>query len=416
MNVFRHSGAALAALVGAPALLGAAAVSDRWRVGLRERLGAGDAVAGRPLWVHGASVGEILAAQHLVDALRDKGHAVVASTNTPTGRDVMRRTRPDVPCRIAPLDHPWCVSAALARVDPRALVLIETELWPSFIAGAARRGVPVVLVSARLSDRSFPRYQRIAPLLRRTLARLSAVGARTEVDRERFVALGVPEERVTVSGDLKLELETAPRPLADDLATALPDAPLLVAGSTHPGEEEAALAALSAVEEAGQRALLVLAPRHLERTDDVEAAVRGRGRTLHRRSRLPGRPLAAGEVLLLDTLGELASLYPRAAASFVGGSLVTVGGHNVLEPVAARRPVVYGPHTGNVRHAVEILGECGAGLRVADAAELGAVWASLLLDPAAATARGEAGWREMQRHRGSAARAAQLVVSTLGAR
>jgi 3-deoxy-D-manno-octulosonic-acid transferase len=415
LTVFRHSGAALAAVVGAPLLVGAAAVSSRWRTGLLERLGAGESVSGHPLWVHGASVGEILAASRLVDALRAKGHPVLASTSTSTGRAVMRRARPEVPCRIAPLDHPWCVAAALAQVQPKALVLIETELWPCFIAGAARRGIPVVLVSGRLSDRSFPRYRRIAPLLRRTLSRLVAVGARTELDRERFIELGVAPDRVSVSGDLKLEIDASQRPLAGDLAAALPGLPLLVAGSTHPGEEVAALRALGAVEEAGQRAVLVLAPRHLDRCDEVVQEVLRRGRTLHRRSALPGRPLAAGEVLLLDSLGELAGLYPRASACFVGGSLTPVGGHNVLEPVAAKRPVVYGPHTANARHAVEILDACGAGLRIADAAALGPTWLSLLADPQVAAARGEAGWREMQRHRGSAERAAQLVVAALGA-
>jgi 3-deoxy-D-manno-octulosonic-acid transferase len=301
-------------------------------------------------------------------------------------------------------------------VDPRALVLIETELWPCFIAGAARRDVPVVLVSGRLSDRSFPRYRRIAALLRPTLRRLSAVGARTATDAERFAALGVPEARISVTGDLKLEVGATPPTPSPDLEAALPDLPLLVAGSTHPGEEEAALRALDAVEQAGLPAALVLAPRHLDRTDAAIQAVQRSGRSAQRRSALPGRPLAAGEVLVLDTLGELASLYPRAAAAFVGGTLVPVGGHNVLEPVAAHRPVVFGPHTANVRYAVEILRECGAGLRVEDAEGLGRAWASLLVDPEAAGSRGEAGWREMQKHRGSAERAAELVVSALGAR
>ena len=406
----------MTALVGAPLLLGAAVVSPRWRVGLRERLGAGARAHDHPLWVHAASVGEILAASHLVDALQSKGHAVVASTSTATGREVMSVARPGLPCRIAPLDHPWCVDAALARVAPRALVLIETELWPTWIAAAARRGIPVVLVSGRLSDRSFPRYQRLAPLLRRTLARLSAVGARTPRDRDRFVALGAPPERVSVVGDLKLEPDPAPRALAPELAAAIAGVPLLVAGSTHAGEETAALSALAAVESAGHRAALVIAPRHLARTGEVVAAVRASGRRLVRRSALPAAPLASGDVLLLDTLGELAAVYPRATAAFVGGTLAPVGGHNVLEPVAARRPVVFGSSTQNVRHAAELLVDSGAGICVRDAAGLGDAWTVLLSDPPAADARGEAGWQALQRHRGSAERSAQLVLSVLGAR
>lgn len=401
-------------MLGAPLLLGGAALSPRWRSGLGERLGGGPAAEGGPIWVHGASVGEILAASRLVDALRAKGHAVVASTWTSTGREVMRRARPDVPVRIAPIDHPWCVSSALARVAPRALVLIETELWPCWIAAAARARIPVVVVSARLSDRSFPRYRRLAPLLRRTLRRITAIGARTAADRDRFVALGAPEDRVSVSGDLKLELETQLRPLPDDLLRATAGVPLLVAGSTHPGEEQAALEALSVVEASGLHAALAIAPRHLERTGDVIETVRAAGRRPALRSKLSERTLEAGEVLVLDSLGELSALYAHAAATFVGGTLVPVGGHNLLEPVAARRAVVFGPHTANVRHAVEILGECGAGREVADARALGAEWAAQLRDPDAARLRGEAGWREMQRHRGSTERAASLVVSAIG--
>jgi 3-deoxy-D-manno-octulosonic-acid transferase len=406
----------VAALLGAPVLLGAAAVSPRWRVGLRERLGAGAFVPDQPLWVHAASVGEILAASHLVDALQAKGHAVITSTSTATGREVMAAARPSLSCRIAPLDHPWCVDAALARVAPRALVLIETELWPTWIAAAARRGIPVVLVSGRLSDRSFPRYRRVASLLRRTLAKLSAVGAQTSRDRDRFVALGAPPERVTVSGDLKLEQGPVPRALAPDLAAAIAGVPLLVAGSTHAGEEAAALAALAAVESSGLRAALLIAPRHLDRTGEVVAAVRASGRRLVRRSGLPEAPLAPGDVLVLDTLGELAAVYARAAVAFVGGTLAPVGGHNVLEPATARRPVVFGPHTENVRHAVELLVDAGGGLRVRDAAGLSDAFCALLRDPQAADARGLAGWQALQRHRGSAERSAQLVLSVLGAR
>lgn len=416
LSALRHSAAALSALAGAPALLVAAALSPRWRTGLRERLGTGARVEDHPLWVHAASVGEILAASRLLDALQAKGHRVVASTSTPSGRRVLSEVRPGVPCRLAPLDHPWCVDAALARVAPAALVLVETELWPVWIAAAWRRGIPVVLVSARLSDRSYPRYRRVAPLVRRTLRRLTAVGARTERDRERFVALGALPDRVSVSGDLKLEVDAAPRGLAPDLDAALGTTPLLVAGSTRSGEEQAVLEAFTAVEAAGHGAALVLAPRHLERVPEIVQRVRATGRTWQRRSELSGRPLAPGEVMVLDTLGELAAVYGRARAAFVGGTLVPLGGHNLLEPVSLRRPVVFGPHTANVRQVAELLVECGGGLRVADAAELAAAWGALLADPAAASRRGEAGWQEMQRHQGSAERSSQLVVSALGAR
>lgn len=415
MGIWRHSVAALAALAAAPVALPALALRPDWRVGWRERLGA---VPRRPpgsIWVHGASVGEILAAGRLVDRLRKEGFPVGASTWTRTGRDVMRRTRPDVPCQLAPLDHPWCVDAALTRVAPAALVLIETELWPCWIAAAARRDIPVVLVSGRLSDRSYPRYRRLAPIVRPALRRLTAIGARTAGDRERFIALGAVPERVGVSGDLKLEPDAAPRPAAPDLTAALGDTRLIVAGSTHPGEERAALEALAEVERAGLAAALVLAPRHLERTGEVEGEARAAGRSVRRRTRLGEAPLRSGEVLVLDTLGELASLYPHADVAFVGGTLAAVGGHNVLEPVLARRPVVYGPHTANVRQAVEILEASGAGMRLREARDLGTTAVAWLRDPKASRARGEAGYRALEQHRGAAERAACLVLEALGA-
>lgn len=415
MRLWSHSLAALGALAALPIGLGAFALRPGWRAGWRERLGAAGARAPGAVWVHGASVGEITAAMRLIDRLRKEGLEVVASTTSLTGREVMRRARPDVPTQLAPLDHPWCVAAALARVEPAALVLIETELWPCWIAEAERRRIPLLLISGRLSDRSYPRYRRLRPLLRATLRRFHRIGARTAQDRERFIELGAEPEAVSVCGDLKLESDASHRPVSPDLADALGDAPLFVAGSTHPGEESAALEALAQIERAGLAALLALAPRRVERAADIEAAARVAGRAVRRRTALGARRLAAGEVLVLDTLGELAPLYARAAAAFVGGTLVPVGGHNILEPVLARCPVLYGPHTQNVSHAAEILEACGAGQRLANARALGPALIALLGDLEGARARGQAGWQALQHHRGSADRATALVIEALAA-
>jgi 3-deoxy-D-manno-octulosonic-acid transferase len=416
LRALANSLSALSAVAAAPLGLGVLALRPSWRVGLRERLGAQPAVAPGAIWVHGASVGEILAASRLIDRLSKGGHDVVTSTVTLTGREVMRRARPELPCHLAPLDHPWCVEVALARVRPRALVLIETEVWPSWIAAASRAGVPVVLVSGRVSDRSFPRYSRLRWALAPTFARLTAVGARTEIDRERFVFLGTPPDRVQITGDLKLERDEAPRPLADDLDRALAGLSLFVAGSTHSGEEMAALAALAEIESRGLRAALVLAPRRPERAAEVVRLVRAAGRSVRRRTALGADPLATGEVLVLDTVGELAPLYARADVAFVGGSLVPRGGHNILEPVFAGRPVLFGRHTSNVRHAVEMLADSGAALRVEDPRELGQAAGELLLDPEAARRIGARGRDVLLSHRGSSQRAAELIEAVLRAR
>ncbi|HEX5064693.1 MAG TPA: glycosyltransferase N-terminal domain-containing protein, partial [Myxococcota bacterium] len=246
MDPFRVSAAVLSALFAGPLAAAALAARPGWRRGLRERLGAGAPTAPGAIWIHGASVGEILSALRLVDRLLEEGHRVIASTWTVTGRDVLRRVRPDIPCQLAPIDHPWCVDSALARARPAALVLIETELWPCWISAAERQGIPVALISGRVSDRSYPRYRLLGPLARTTLRRLAAIGARTEVDAERFVALGAAPTRLSVIGDLKLDVGPTRAPLAADLAGAL-QGPLVVAGSTHPGEERAVLDALAKV-------------------------------------------------------------------------------------------------------------------------------------------------------------------------
>lgn len=409
MGPLGHSLAALAALAGLPAGLAGLALRPSWRRGLHERLGAAPRMVPGALWIHGASVGEILAAVPLVDLALGAGFAVLASTTTSTGRDVLRGVRPLVPAVLAPLDHPWCVAGALARVRPRALVLVETELWPCWIAAAAERAVPVVVVSGRLSERSLRRYRRVLPLLAPTLARLAAVGARSPADAARFAALGVTQQRLHVTGDLKLEpASTSPR-LSGDLARVLGEVPLFVAGSTHEGEEAAALAAFSAAERSGVAAALVLAPRQPSRADVVAREAERCGRRVRRRSALGTQPLAAGDVLLLDGLGDLAAVYTRARVAFVGGSLVDFGGHNLAEPVHAGVPVLFGPFTASAREAAALLLDCGAGRRIRDADELSRAVCDTLRDEAAARTRADAGRRALEAHRGSAARAFELV-------
>ena len=415
----RQGGAALSALAAAPLAAAALVVKPAWREGVGERLGMRVPRARGAVWVHAASVGEILAATRLVDALVLRGHGVVASTTTASAREVVGRARPGLPRTFAPFDHPWCVDLALTRVEPAALVLVETELWPSWIAAAARRGIPIAVVSARISDHSYARLRRIAPLVRSTLARLSAVGARTGLDAERFVALGASSARTEVTGDLKLEPLGEGPPLAPELADFLREGAWWVAASTHAGEEDAALDALSAAEGAGARAGLVLAPRRVERASEVARIVAARGRRLWRRSRLSsarGATFGAGEVLLLDTLGELPAVLGGARLVFVGGSLVPVGGHNVLEPALAGRPVLFGPHTEKMREAAAWLVACGGARRVIHAADLAAAVTEWLCNPGRAQVAGEAARGALEPHRGATERSRHLVEGLLAGR
>ena len=296
MRAIAHSVAAVTALAAAPFAAGALAVRPGWRSGWSERIGRVCMDPGA-VWVHAASVGEALAAIPLLDELREAGHSVVVSTQTLAGRDTLRRIRPDLRCRLAPLDHPWVVERALETARPVALVLLEAELWPCWIAAAARHRVPIALVSGRISDRSFDRYRRVRPLVRRTLQRIDAIGARSELDAVKFLELGAEPSAVTVSGDLKLDGGLVGAAPARDLFQQLRGEALFVAGSTHPGEEWAALQALRAAEAEGQGAVLVLAPRQIERADEVAAFCRARNRRVYLRSRLAGRHLVPGDTI-----------------------------------------------------------------------------------------------------------------------
>lgn len=416
MRLVTHSLAALSALVLAPVGLVALALSPKRAIGLPERLGALAARKPGAIWIHGASVGEVQVARRLAETLRSAGHEVLLSTMTVTGKSVARNFQEGFDCALCPLDHPWSVKRAMDAVQPSTLILIETELWPFWIAEAHSRGVPVLIASGRISDRSFPRYRRFGKLVRSILQNIDGVAARTALDAERFVALGAHPSRVQVLGDLKFDPPRITAALASDLAAFLQPTPIFVAASTHAGEETAALRALAAAEHAGFGTALVVAPRHIERVEAVEKELRASGRCVQRRSALSTatvKPLQAGEILLVDTLGELNAIFSRAAIVFVGGTLVGVGGHNVLEPAWARVPVLFGPHTQNLPDAVNLLLAAKAAQCVTDAEALGRALIEWLRDPAQAAAAGARGYAAVQAHCGATARTAAFVQSFL---
>ncbi len=434
----RHSLAALSAVFLVPLALPVLALKRGWREGLGERLGKSVApkVPGS-IWVHGASVGEAMAATRLVEALRAGGRDVFLSTTTVTGRSVLQRILPDVPVGLAPLDHPWCVDAALSNLEPSALVLVETEIWPVRIAAAARRGLPIVVVSGRISDRSFPRYMRLRGCFASTMEKIDAVGARSELDAQRFIALGVPEDRVCVTGDLKLEVPDRAASLAPELKAFLADVQtsdgndpsipsglrLFVAGSTHAGEEESAVRVLKECIAKGWPVALAVAPRHPERFEAVANYLSEAGMRVTRRSALSALSvegetarLQAGEVLLLDSVGDLTAVYGRGSLAFVGGSLIPRGGHNVLEPLFEGCPVVFGPHMESAREAAELVCSLGAGEQVDDADSFTTAALNALEEAQASRARGEQGRKDLAAHQGSAVRSANLVLRQLVAK
>jgi len=414
LGLLRHSLAALMAIGLGPLLMAALVARPKLRRGLGERFGRVPEDGIDRIWVHASSVGEALAACRLVRVLEDDGYAMRASASTIAGRNIFRQNQPELPSSLVPLDHPWCVDRAIGRGRPALSVLIETELWPNWIAGCERHDVPVVVASGRLSDRSFSRYRRVRPLLGPTLRRIDAVGARTDLDAERFVELGVPEHHVRVTGDLKLDPPAEQPALAIDLIRALADVPVVVGGSTYPNEEAALLDALEGAEKAGHGFVLVLAPRQIERAPELARFCRERRRRVHLRSQLEGRHLVPGEILILDTLGELAAMYATASIAFVGGTLVPIGGHNLVEPVHAGCPVLFGPHHENARKVVGILEVGGAGQCVRDAADLGIAITLAFDDLEACRIRGELGRENLESHRGSVGRTKQMIEEVLG--
>ncbi len=367
----------------------------------------------RPLWVHAASVGEVLAAQPLIALLRQQMPQipVMITTTSTTGR-AAARAQLGVPATLLPADLEWVVRRAVRSLRPRALVILETEIWPNLLRAAGDAGVPVFLLSARVSGRAASQYAWIRPLTRAALAHVRQVGAQGEADAERLRQLGVAADRVQVTGSLKFARQQPTMSTAPPLLEGL-DRPLLVAASTQPGEEEVVLEACTAVWSREPRALLVLAPRRPERFDAVAQMLAAAG--VHFLRRTQGLEHLGDDVrvLLLDTVGELIRVLPGARAAFVGGTLAPLGGHNVLEPALFGIPVCFGPHLDNVRLAADVLLEAGAAVQVADAASLARFWGDLVCDPREAERLGRRGREAVARGAEAAQRAVELMRPVL---
>jgi 3-deoxy-D-manno-octulosonic-acid transferase len=365
----------------------------------RERLGRLSAhVSGTPgpvIWVHTASVGEVNAARPLITSLRNAcpNVRVHLTAHTRAGVEHARRIVSEATVAFAPFDCAGSPERALRRVAPDLLLIVETEIWPGLLLAAHRWGVPVVLANARVSEKSARRYRSVRSVFTPLLRRMAFVAAQSDEDAARFLSLGVPRESVRTFGNTKSDgLADDPLPLAPELAVFLrSNRPLIVAGSTRPGEEAILAAALRHVHAVHRSTCLVVAPRHLERSNEVLSALETAGFRVARRSALGSETAPrSAHILLLDTLGELASVYHSADVAFVGGTLAPFGGHNVLEPAAAAVPVTFGPFTESCAAATRALLAAGGARCGRTANELARIWSEWLADP---RARGEAGTR-----------------------
>ncbi|MGM0553433.1 MAG: lipid IV(A) 3-deoxy-D-manno-octulosonic acid transferase [Pseudomonadota bacterium] len=371
-----------------------------------------------PIWLHAVSVGETIAAAPIVRALRARypERDVVVTTTTPTGSERVRALFGDDVFHVyLPYDLPGAVKRFLDRVRPTLAVIMETEIWPNLFAACHRREVPLIVANARLSARSASGYGRIGPLVREALSAVDVIAAQGEADAGRFRELGAPAERVTVAGNIKFDLDL-PSGLAEQAAALREawgaDRPVLVAGSTHAGEDEQVLDAFERVGGVARDALLVMVPRHPERFGRLAELCRGRGHSVVRRSEgTPPRPTT--DVYLADTMGELALMYAAADIAFLGGSLVPTGGHNMLEAAVQGVPVVTGPHLHNFREIAGELEAAGGMVVVDDADGLADTAIALFNDDARRRTMGAKGRAMVEANRGTLERLLAIIDARL---
>lgn len=418
----------MALVVGAPYWLARMAFSGRYRAGLAGRLGripqhllgAGReaAAAGRDVvWLHAVSVGEVLVAVRLVEELRKilPGCLVAVSTTTETGQQLaLKKLGEESPVFYLPLDFATVVRRYLRVLKPRMMVLMESELWPNLICECERAAVPMVVANARISDRSLPRYLKLKRLWKPLLAKISLFLAQDEVSAERLRQIGAPPGRVLTTGNLKYDNRAgAMSPLVAKVREALaPGAVVIVCGSTLEGEEKMLLEAWPEVLKVEPKAVMVLAPRHPDRFGAVAAIVAASGFPLVQASKFETAGIAAGSILLLDTIGDLATLYSLATVAFVGGSLIPKGGHNPLEPAQFGVPVLVGESYENFNEIVTTMRKADA-VVLTKRADLAGTLMGMLRRREEARAVGERGRVVFERQSGAAARTVSAIKELL---
>ena len=372
-------------ILGFPFILCALLLKKRSRSGLLQRIGwvvpDGWGSQDKVLWIHAVSLGEVSAIVPFVTTLHHRYPAVkiIVSTITETGREAVRQRLAGIATHcFLPLDYPWIVNRFITSLNPIGFVVVETELWPNLLRALSRRGIPSVIINGRLSSRSFFRYRRIRPFMRQILSTVSLGLLQSDRDERRFIELGASPDRMHRTGNMKFDLtmngDCASQPsIRRSTFGVSEDERLIVAGSTHPTEEEILLESYRSLIQSFPNVVLLLAPRHIERSDVLTQTIRSFGFPVVRRSRLPEevRQEPVGpRIILLDTRGELAQVYGLAFMAFVGGTLVPVGGHNLLEPPVWGKPVCFGPYTDHCQEIADLLIESGGGIRVRNGQEL----------------------------------------------
>lgn len=414
-------------LVASPYLLYQAVRHRKYVGSVRQRLGFlpltfnvdGDA----SIWIHAVSVGETLTTRALLADLKSRFPTlkIFLSTTTMTGQEVARKL-PDVDgVFYCPYDWAWVVRRTLNIVRPRLFVMMETEIWPNLLRECRARQIRTIVVNGRVSGRSYSRYKLVRALFRRVLDDVDRFCMQSDESARRIVDLGAARERVTVTGSLKFDSLDWPgigphgqsRDRVLRFFRVAESRPVIIAASTLRGEDEAALAAFRRVRAAWPQALLIIAPRHPERFEEVTRLVAEEGFRVARRTALPVDADPRADVVVLDTIGELARLYQIATVVFVGGSLVDAGGHNILEPAMFGKPIVFGPHMQNFAEIADVFLSSGAAMQVRSTRELEQVMADLLGDPVRRASLGAAARALVEANRGAKARTLTVIEELL---
>lgn len=385
---------------------------------LGQRFGFGFPTLERCIWVHAVSVGEVQAAVPLIRALAERfpDRKLLITTVTPTGAARVKALFGDtvVHCYM-PFEFPHAVNAFFSKVNPEAALIMETEIWPNLYRACGVRKIPLILVSARISPKSVPGYRKLLPLIRETLSHGIIIAAQSQLDADRFLELGANPKRTYVMGNIKFDVDPDPdipgkgKKARDEL---FGERPVWIAASTHEGEEELVLDVHRALQALHPNLLLVLVPRHPERFAAIRQMTEGLGCSVV--SRTEGRPAGDADVFLGDTMGELPMFYAASDVAFVAGSLVPIGGHNLLEPAALGVPIVSGPHNFNAQDIANLFIEAGACRVVADTDELVSTVSELLNNPEAAARLGRAGQMLLEQNRGALERLLVLLEPLLG--
>lgn len=391
-------------------------IKGKYREGLKERVGIipfdfKKCKSGSVIWIHAASVGEVMATKPLIENLKKEYPDIrlVLSTMTDTGRETARELDESVDCVFYfPLDLSWIVDKVLTKINPALIILIETELWPNFIRKAHKKGSKVMVVSGRIGDKSFSRYKYITPLMKKTLSKVDLFSMQSEKDARRIKRLGAPAERVFIDGNIKYDRDFTNMDFSEDELLQeyklKKDTPIIVAGSTHEGEEKKLLETYQVLKKDQQDLVMFVAPRYIERAREIKKLFKDNNIKTVLRTKINERQPGKEDVIIVDTLGELTGLYGIADLVFVGGSLIPRGGHNILEAAAQGKAVFFGPYMFNFKKDVDFLLKEGAVIQVRDKKHLIEELHKYLNKPELRKAKGKKASKLIQKNRGAVAK------------